>query len=230
MRSPPRAPFCAAEIPPPTRPQGRVHEAPAPEDPPHAVQARCRRRPRQRVNEPDDPSARTPPANLWGRRCPGRAHPGAAATLHSGGASGSRTALSLSSFMLETRAQRPRGRAAQPPAPAAERGRARTPLGRPRPASPEQLTAPQRLAGPTEAGPPALDLSPTQHHRRRRRRRPFTGAEHERPPPALARPLFLPSVSERARTRTATIMAPETHQWRDSAREAGQGGREERSG
>lgn len=80
-----------------------------------------------------------PPANLPGApRWPHPLH--AAATLSSGGASGSRTALSLSSFMLETPARRRRWRAAQPPESSAaagagsSAGRALTPLSRPRPA------------------------------------------------------------------------------------------------
>lgn len=119
-----------------------------------------------------------PPANLPGApRWPHPPH--AAATLSSGGASGSRTALSLSSFMLETPARRRRWRAAQPPERAAQQG-ARG-LHSAGPAPPEQRTALQQLAGPTAARPPALDLGPTQ-----RRSRPFTQAGRDRLPPTPA--------------------------------------------
>jgi len=62
-----------------------------------AARGRCRRR--QRVRERDDTPARGP-REPPGAPLPGRANPDAAATLSSGGASGSRTALCLSSVML----------------------------------------------------------------------------------------------------------------------------------
>lgn len=96
---------------------------------------------RQRARRP----LRACPTQTSGRRrCPVCAHPQTASTLSSGGASGSRTALSLSSFMLETAGQRSRGRAAEPPEQAAQRGRARTPLGQPRPARAQLSSAAAR--------------------------------------------------------------------------------------
>lgn len=93
-------------------------------------------------------------------------------SLSSGGESGSRTALCLSSVMLETPARRSHWRAAQPPERAAQlssntRGLLRpTSLARP----PEHSAAQQRLAGPSAARSPALELrpaSPLLFHRSR---------------------------------------------------------------
>lgn len=100
-----------------------------------------------------------PPANLPGApRWPHPPH--AAATLSSGGASGSRTALSLSSFMLETPARRRRWRAAQPPERAAQQG-ARG-LHSAGPAPPEQRTASSAAARRPHSSP-ATSPGPRPH-------------------------------------------------------------------
>lgn len=95
-------------------------------------------------------------------------------SLSSGGASGSRATLCLSSVMLETPALSSRCRVAQTPGPA--RG-----LCSASPELPKQSAATQRLACPTAAQPPALELGPA-----RLSRRPFTRAELDQPSPASA--------------------------------------------
>ena len=115
-----------------------------------------------------------PPTGLWGTPLPRPRPPGAAATLSSGGASGSRATLCLSSVMLETPALSSRCRVAQTPGPA--RG-----LCSASPELPKQSAATQRLACPTAAQPPALELGPA-----RLSRRPFTRAELDQPSPASA--------------------------------------------
>lgn len=176
---------------------------PAAKDP-RAAKARGRRPPPQKVKELDHPSCACHPRTSGRSRCPDRAQPDAAFTFSTGGASGSRTALSLSSFMLETRGDvaadkqrsRPSGKLS------AGRGRGRG-LRSAEPAPPQQHTASQQLTGPRAAGPPALDLGPAQ-----RRHRPFTGAEHSGPPPAPPRSLLLPGPgSKRARAQGHPPMA-----------------------
>lgn len=134
-----------------------------------ADQARGRRRPLQRVRWRDDPSARSPhgpPGDAAAQPRPPDAQ--AAATLSSGGASGSWTILCLSSVMLETPVLGRRERVPQPLGPAAQRSS---------PASAEQRAAPQRLPGPTAARPAVLELGPA-----RCCSRPFTRAERNQPP------------------------------------------------
>lgn len=138
-----------------------------------------------------------PHADLWEASLPCCAHPQTAATLSSGGASGSRTALSLSSFILETPGRRCWGRAAEPLEQAAQRGRARTPLRRPRPARAEQSSAAARRPHSSPAaspGPWPRPAQPPPFHRGRAR------CAFNSPGP------LAPSLGrawERARTRTA---------------------------
>lgn len=130
-----------------------------------------------RHKELDRPSCACHPRTSGRSRCPDRAQPDAAFTFSTGGASGSRTARSLSSFMLETRGDvgadkqrsRPSGKLS-----AGAGGRRSA-----EPALPRKHVASQQIAGPGAAGPPALDLGPAQ-----RRHHPFTGAERSGPPPA----------------------------------------------
>lgn len=138
---------------------------------------------------------RAPPRTprLSRERPAGRVHPAAAATLSSGGASGSRTALSLSSLML-WRLRRDEAAGEQRSRRSGQLSRARADAARP---APPRLGPPEpRLAGPTAARPPALALGPTQ---RRGRLPPGRGATAFLPPrPASSFPEGTPALPREA--------------------------------
>lgn len=118
--------------------------------------------------------------------------------------------------MLETPALSRRCRVAQTPGPA--RG-----LCSASPESPKQRAATQRLASPTAAQPPALELGPARLSRRPSPGRSLT---------SLLQPLPACSFSAKAcrRRRTTAITAREIHQWREPVREAGRRRGKKRSG
>lgn len=207
-----RAPSCSREMPPPTRPQSRGSNL----RPPHARSAGApTQRPsalpgaavgRDKGSESETTPLRAALADLRGAPLPGRAYPDAAATLSSGGASGSRTALCLSSVML-----------GDPGATSREASSAAAGAG-----SSERVRADS-----TRPAPPRLSCSqdPPQPGSRRWNSAPPSAAAALSPGLSTVGLLqygpLAPlgkSAPERARTRTAAITAAEIHQWRESIR------------
>lgn len=208
-----RAPSCAREMPPPTRPQSRgsdlrpphARSAGAPTQGPSALPGAAVGR--DKGSESETTPLRAAPADLRGAPLPDRANPdAAAATLSSGGASGSRTALCLSSVMLGDPGAKSR-EASSAAAGAGSSARVRADSTRP---------APPRLSGSQD---------PPQPRSRRWNSAPPSAAAALSPGRSTVGllqygPLAPPGrrAPERARTRTAAITAAEIHQWRESIR------------